>query len=371
MQKFTLYSKIARILATTNISGGSYTENRKMYQNIIKLYSGINNTIEFEIKNSDQRRVPMAGYTITVNFYDQSQALLFTATATPILNKTGLFSVDILSSQLTGLSPQSLKGVAYLTDTASNQYILYTGDNFEAEFNVELENSFVPCYTTNSVFSVLKEFNYDMGTKSYISEIGDFGDALNQSYAAVHTAASISVDVYNNPQAIFQGPITVQACENKSSAFGNNWASIGTIIIPPYDGSTLVTNQRIYQTVDSTSTGTVMDYRYVRFTYPRNATGVNAKFNVTRHDGTYTVEVKNGGSLYDIGDELIISGSWLDGVNYVNDCIITVTAVNTIGPSKVIATVISSGTAVLGDGSYIGLPGTRFKGQLDKIVLKV
>ena len=80
--------------------------------------------------------------------------------------------------------------------------------------------------------------------------------------------------------------------------------------------------------------------------------GTGAKFDVTKTNGVYTVELDSAtasaGTGYVAGDTITIAGSSIGGVNTTNDLILTVATVGTGGK---IATFGSVGTGRVGDGT--------------------
>jgi hypothetical protein len=116
--------------------------------------------------------------------------------------------------------------------------------------------------------------------------------------------------------------------------------------------------------VDGVTGGAIVDYVVLgtpvgatgNATYPGEAganvatTGTGASFNITRTDGVYTVAVVAGGSNYFAGNRIKILGTALDGATPLNDCVVTVGTVNTVGlVSGVISTATASGTPFDGD----------------------
>lgn len=83
-----------------------------------------------------------------------------------------------------------------------------------------------------------------------------------------------------------------------------------------------------------------------------SGSGTGAKFDITKTDGVYTVELDSAlasaGSGYAAGDTITILGSQLGGVNTTNDLILTVA---TVGAGGKIATFGSVGTGRVGDGT--------------------
>ena len=79
-------------------------------------------------------------------------------------------------------------------------------------------------------------------------------------------------------------------------------------------------------------------------------TGTGASFDITRTDGAYTVAVVAGGSGYFVGNRIRILGSSLDGTTPLNDCVVVVGTVNTVGATSGIITAgTGAGTPFAGD----------------------
>ena len=85
--------------------------------------------------------------------------------------------------------------------------------------------------------------------------------------------------------------------------------------------------------------------------------GTGAEFNVTKTSGTYTAEVfsPNASTDYRVNDRIRINGGFLGGADSTNDCIITVTDVDSFGN---ILTVTASGTATDANVNYPGVDFT-------------
>jgi len=73
--------------------------------------------------------------------------------------------------------------------------------------------------------------------------------------------------------------------------------------------------------------------------------GVNAEFTITRTDGVYSAVPTNPGTGYLVGNRIIISGTSLDGVSPLNDCVLTVSAAS----GGEIQSVTADGTPFEGD----------------------
>jgi hypothetical protein len=77
----------------------------------------------------------------------------------------------------------------------------------------------------------------------------------------------------------------------------------------------------------------------------QTVSGTSAVFTVTRTDGLYSAVATSGGTGYQTGNRILISGNDLDGTSPINDCILTVTGTN----GDAINLLTASGTPYDGD----------------------
>jgi hypothetical protein len=348
MQKIQFYLVPNRLSVTTDVTG-FFTENRQVYQRKIKLYKGIDNTLEFEVKNSEQRRENVIGLDVVVKFIDTGRQTLFTATGEAIVSKPGLMSVTITKEQLDSIDPQMLSAAAYLTDGTTDR-ILYSDSQFGVLAHVEILDGYNTVAAEGSIIEELETFNYEFDRKEYISEIGRFGTSLNKDQ-----------DITVSLEGEYTGIVTVEATKQMSTAFGTNW-----IDLEPWD---------VEATPSKTYTG---NYRFVRFRIYRDrklGAGSGARFTVTKENGAYSnVIITLRGQNYLTGDQLTIPGSLLGGINGANDLTITVTGLITgVTSQGNIDTVTWSGIASSGNSTFesIGVdPLTRPTVSVDKIIIR-
>ena len=250
MQKIQFYLVPNRITVTTDVAGYN-TEFRQVYQRQIKIYKGIDNTIELDIRNSDQRKTAVTGYTAELQFFDSEHKVLFTATGTAV--GVGLMSVTIPAETIVNLQPQMLKVAAKLV-SASNQLPLYLDSQFGLLGTVEVLNGYNQL--RSDVIDDARVFNFEFDKMKFTSEIMTFGSELNEDYNLPELKA---VNIYFFPKDgdAFSGDVTIEATNDKSTAFGTSWTTVSTYTIPEvYDA------EIHYATI-------IGDYRYIRVVYPK------------------------------------------------------------------------------------------------------
>lgn len=249
MQKIQFYLLSNRIPTVVDRVGSGYiTENRKVYQRKIKLYKGIDNTLEFEVRNAEQRRESVVDYEVVVKFYDAEHRELFSVVGQPIPAKQGIMTVIVTKEALEKISPQKLLAAAYLRDS-SGDTILYADSQFDLFGHVEILDGFNGKLGFGEIVDRAERWNYESGLLKYVSEICRFGNKLNDDYSTNPTS-SITVSATGT----YTGLVKVEATNHMSTAVGVTWSDLGTWNL----------------TTEPTKTFTG-DYRFVRFSYDKFA----------------------------------------------------------------------------------------------------
>lgn len=356
MQKIQFYLVPNRITVTTDLVGFN-TEYRKVYQRKIKIYKGIDNTIEIEVKNSEQRRQDVMGYDVVVKFFDAERKNLFTTVGSAIPSKPGLMSVTIGQDIIAKIDPQMMT-VAALLRNDNEEKILYADSQFEVLAQAELLNGYNDSVEPMETLTV---FNWEYDSKQYVSEIAKFGARLNDDYSTEPNPENRTITV--EFQGPYEGLIEAEATKDKSTAYGTNWTQIFT------NETGTDWDANAYNTV--TYSG---DWRFIRFKHGGTGPGFGATFNVTATGSTYNlVSVINRGANYRVGDILVIKGSFLGGDDGVNDLTITVQEINVypLGSINSVTGITWSGTAV-GNGYYRNIRADNLVSSksIDKIIIR-
>lgn len=353
MQKIQFYL-VPNIITVTTDRVGFNTEFKKVYQRKLKIYKGIDNAIQLDVRNSEQRKQDVVGFTAEVLFFDTAHKKLFQITATPIVSQPGQMSLTVPASAIANVEPQQLLMAARIINNGQASP-LYIDGQFELFGSVDLLDGYNEKLAEGSIIEELTVFNYEFDSKEYVSEIGNFGTRVNDDPGQPGT---ITIE----KQGVYTGDIVVEATRDKSTSFGTSWTNIA------------VWNTDTEQT--KTLTG---DWRFVRFRIARErgttGPGSGARFTVIKQNGAYTnLVITLRGQNYLVGDQLTILGSQLGGVNGVNDITVTVTEViNGTTSQGNVGTFTWSGTATAGTADYESVgtdPVNRPLNPIDKILIR-
>ncbi len=360
MQKISSYLYPNRIELLADLAGFP-TEWTNVYQRIIKIYNGIDNTLEFDIKNADQKRIDLDTLSnIELNVMDASGKALYNSPYSVIpLDQTtlkGLATVTIPQEDLVDLSNQYLTySVTAVKD--GRDVILYGDSRFGATGTIELVGNAMPVFRDERVY---KTFTAEIDLKGHPTY---HSTSIPATFYEAEKTTELSFDV--NLKG-FTGSIWLEGT-TESTIRTEAWKGadyLSSYTFEDFTGTWSVPNQEIG------------DHKYFRISYttPR-ANGVGASFTIKLNNNTYDVQVRSGGTGYAVGSQIKIIGSEIGGVDGINDLTLTVIAVDGVSanyPSSYsvssISAVSKSGTAPAGSGTYIAT-GKNITGTVDKITV--
>ena len=175
MLKISSYLYPNRIELLADVAGFT-TEYTNVYQKTVKIYSGVDNTIEFDIKNADQKRIDLSTLTsIQMHVMDATGKALACSpyTVTPMNQTTlkGLATVTIPALDMEILDGQFLQYSVVAKKNLAD-VILYADSRFGALGKIELIKSIIPYHSRP-----VQIFN------SFTGEIDLVGNVINHSSA--------------------------------------------------------------------------------------------------------------------------------------------------------------------------------------------
>lgn len=143
MQKISSYLYSNRISVVADLA--SYpVEYRPVYQRRIKLYKGVKNVVEFDVRNADQKRIPITDYNLKCVILDNFNSEVLTVDVIPANNTVGLATMTIHAEQLDYIKPQFLKFSLYILNEDNTKTLLYGDSQFGASGIIDFLNGVVP-----------------------------------------------------------------------------------------------------------------------------------------------------------------------------------------------------------------------------------
>jgi hypothetical protein len=249
MQKIQSYLYSNRIQLLANLAGSIPTEYTNVYQRNVKVYKGVDNVLEFDIKNADQKRIDLTTVTnLQMNLMDESGIGLPSSPYTITKNSpvTGITSVKIPAADLADINSQSLK--YSVTGTVNdNNIVLYADSRFGALGTIEVMGSAVPVSKAQTIYDRFSgEINF-AGNVIYHSSA-----YATKFYEAVPTTTVIFVIHYTN----FAGELYIEGTEDS------------TISVQSFTHSPKLHDMTINRSTGSTTiTVDIGSYNYLRVSW--------------------------------------------------------------------------------------------------------
>ena len=279
MRKISSYLYSNRIELLADLAGFT-TENNVVYQRTVKIYRGVDNVLEFDVKNADQKRLELITSptisNIRLQVMDQEGNALPHSpyTVTPISGQQGLATVTIPSTDLDSIDHQFLRYSVTATK-GSNTIILYADSRFGGVGTIELVGNAMPSTRKSQVYT---EFHADLSYSSLINEYLHSTAIPVRFYEAVPTTTAKLDFVFNQ----LQGTVYVEATSDatiSNESFPANGNPVlnpdgtysaprrGTVIDTFSVGLTDVSASKVYSNL--------AQYTYLRVSYIRSSVPVN------------------------------------------------------------------------------------------------
>ena len=255
MQKIISYSYPNRIQLLANLDG-FIVEYTNVYQRTIKIYKGVDNVLEFDIKNADQKRLDLITTPLVsnlkLNLMDASGNALPNSpyTVTPNSSLKGIATSVIPSADLDQFDEQYFTYSVTADDTDSNNIVLYADSRFGATGQVQLVGNATPATRKSVVYDRFSgEIDFSGNVKNHSSAIP------TKFYEAVPTTSlSFSIDMTN-----YKGKIVVEATRDS------------TISVESFSRQGVELFTRTYTSANTGTLDTgpisIEDYNYFRVTW--------------------------------------------------------------------------------------------------------
>ena len=219
-----LYNNLTNVITSET---GFVVEYRPVYSRQLKVYRGIDNTLQFRLLNADQKPVQISNQPVFVAFDESgNQVIERNCTVTDDSSNAlkGMFEVTITENDLLNLQQQYLTYNIFLRDN-NDRILTYTNRNFDSAGIIYLNsNSFPGVKDSKSVVNWYQTGNY------YYATIDELGERLNAEPGLNGNNALHTIAVYPNG---YTGDLVVQATLDTSTDT-TQWATVTTLT---FDGT--------------------------------------------------------------------------------------------------------------------------------------
>jgi hypothetical protein len=116
------------------------TRNQVVYTRTIKIYQGIDNPLQVQVKNQDQKAINTTGYLVQVDIQDMdAKGSVESLAVTMIDAAKGLGTVTIPRAVVNALTQRRYKlNVKLITQSTNQEQPLYVDDNYGAMVELEV-----------------------------------------------------------------------------------------------------------------------------------------------------------------------------------------------------------------------------------------
>ena len=360
MQQSYVYLYRNQIDVFTN-STTSWTSERyrRVYNRNLKVYRGVDNTVDFQVRNADEKAASVSNSLVFNLINREGGDLLLQKDCTAVDASIGRFQITLTDLELRELEPgsynYSLINERRSTEgTDSTEYIvqsrtpLYIDSQYGTVSTIEIHGDvygeFIPSVEVDK-FNRINPFAVgDEDPEFYTSSIID-------AHPLTHTA--LSQHTFQIFPTNYTGEIVVQG----SLSDGGNpnvWSDLD------------ITN--ITESSEPFFVNVTGKYNFFRIKHTSTNTGANASFFIAQTiSGSYTVSLRENGSNYSTGDVIVINGAELGGETVANDLTITVDTVDTNGR---ITSFSFTGTSYAGVRTFVKSGESVSVGTIDKILYR-
>lgn len=355
MQLGSVYLYPNRLNVYTNLNSWLSERNRAVYNRNLKIYRGVDNRLEFRVKNSDQKPQSVEGKTFVFNLVSRDNSALSVRQDCVVDNEEeGRISVTISATTLDQLEPGYYEySLIYETrqTVSGNQYKV-----------IEKSPAYVDSqYGAMGVLEVLANIEGEPLESTEIREFGkyvqpwhdeDYFDSgvIFTGSQLVNAGSLHTFQFYLND---YTGRVTIQGSIDEG---GNpqTWSDLQTI---EYIGA------------DNEYINVVGKYNYFRVRHMPYAADIVGSFQIgLTIFGNYNVTVIEGGQGYTVGNVILIKGNRLGGEQTTNDLRITVQGVD---PNGAITSITWEGRAYNGTTQFtIANETVSSSGRFDKILYR-
>lgn len=293
---------------------------RRVYNRNLKVYRSVDNRIDVQVRNSDQKASNVTGSTLVFNLVSRdTKDLILQKDFSAMDSSTGKVTISLTEFELLDVDPgfydySIIKEVRETVDSTdyrvSSRMPLYMDSQYDTIGTIEVLGDVLGDVEPSVIIDKFEYINpFTQGSdspKTYISSIVDAKPKL-YSNGSLHTFQFYSSN--------YQGTVTIQGSLDEQGGTPYRWTDITTIDL---------TTEK-YKNI----TG---KWNWFRIKHQPTQSARIARFTIAQTMLlTYQVTVGSGGKGYEVGETILITGNKLGGELDTNDLTITVTAVDVDG----------------------------------------
>jgi len=322
MQHISVYLYSNKVNAYTNaFSGWTETRYRRVYNHNLKVYRGVDNRIDFQVRNADEKVQSISGSIVVFSLSNKETGELILQKDCAVQStQTGKVYVNLLETDM-----RNIESGLYIYCLHSEVRTPIDNDNYTVASKKPLyiDSQYAVNATIEIYGDVFGEPSDSVEVKAFREDI-DYDDLNNESTFTssiieanpqVSTPQSFHTFQFNLTE--FYGTITIEASQSEG-ANPEIWSAVAKI--------ESANDNILYKNI-------IGKYNWFRIKYVPRKTENLALFTIRQNTYSllYTVTIETGGKGYQAGDIIIVKGNKLGGEQTTNDLTITVLSVDSEG----------------------------------------
>jgi hypothetical protein len=353
MQLISVYLYPNKVEAYTNaFSDWTNERYRRVYNDNLKVYRGVDNRVDFQIRNASEKVQAIPGTVVVFSLSNKETGeLILQKDCTVQSTQTGKIFVTLLETEMRSIEPgqytyclhseirTAINGSDYIV---SSKKPLYIDSQYGVNANVDIYGD------------VFGEVQPSYETVAFEERIAFDLDALSTFYSSIIPAkpeltTPQSVHTFQFNMTEYYGQVVVEASQEDSSDPGV-WVDVATL---DSAGRNI-----LYQTV-------IGKFNWFRIRHTPSLTTALARFTIQQTILLdYDVSIGERGFGYRVGDNITFNGSALGGETPTNNLVITVTQVGSRGE---ILDFIWAGASYNGVRTFVLTDPALSFGSVDKV----
>lgn len=355
MQLISVYLYPNKLDVFTNSLADWTTERyRQVYQRNLKIYRGVDNRIDFQVKNAAQKPLDITnGVFVFVLVSRETQELLLRKICDIRSFDNGRIFVELSELDVRDIEPgfyqyslvQEEHDTTGDTFVVTGRYPLYFDSQYESVGTIEISGN---VYGEPNASQVIKAFSENV--PEVFTDPNDFTSSIINAHP--ETSIGSSTHTFQFYLSDYSGQVKIQGSLN-DSATPHVWSDIQT-----------------YNVTDSDLkyVNVIGKYNYFRIRHTPLGSSNTASFVITQTMLlSYNVGIYVAGAGYRVGDTIAIAGNRLGGGLVTNDLVITVINVGVRGN---ITKIHWTGLSYNGVQTFVLSGDSTSIGTIDKILYR-
>ena len=329
---------------------------RRVYNRNLKLFRSVDNRIDIQVRNSDQKVSNITGSTLVFNLVTRdTQDLVLQKDFTAMDLATGKVTIILTENEMLDIdagfySYSIVKEVRETIDSTdykvTSRIPMYMDSQYDAVGTIEVLDDVIG---TAEPSLVVNNFNYtnpftvgDENPSFFISSIIDTKPLIS---------AGNSLHTFQFYSSNYRGSVTIQGSLDDQGATPSRWTDITTVDL---------TTER-YKNVSG-------KWNWFRIKHVPTQSSRTATFTIAQTILlNYNVSIGNAGKGYVVGNTILVPGNRLGGELGTNDLTITVTGINEQGG---ITNITWEGLSYNGVRTFVLADTNQIVGTLDKVLYR-